>query len=328
MTKQEPAAQPTLAVSPYLSLRQAVRPLIFTYALLTREQERAGELTEECSRLRQLTQELLKAAALVHLLAPDKSEEVIDGPGDKRSRQIIDAYAKAGLMWAEITGSAIALADALIDSGRWDDVHRFAGFLDAAGEPNAAQDLRARADAAAKRANDARLVQIHTTMTESEIASAIEALQECMDAVAVSFYIRDVAFAILGIAPTSWRHDYSHNFYGHGQYQFIDVFIWDVNPGDWVRKGQVIAHTRIDFGSSGLSEPAEFKIKFPALISKLITANNTKVKGPVVLAEVIEPPEPVSSELDKSEPSIEDISSRLDRLARIFKQIQAENTRR
>ncbi len=325
MTKHEPAAQPVIAVSPYLSLRQAVRPLIFAQALLTREQERAGELAEECSRLRQLTQELLEAAALVHLLAPDKGGEVIDGLGDKRSRRVIDAYAKAGVIWAEVVGSSIALADVLIDNGRWNDVHRLAAFLDAADEPTAAQNLRTRADAADKRANDARLAQIHPTMTESEIASAIRALQGSKDEAPASFYIRDVALAICGIAPTSWRRNYSHLIHRD---DYDAIITWKVKPGDWVSKGQAIASFRISFGSAGLSGSTDMCIEFPAMISKLIARDNSRVKNSTALATVIHVPKSLSNEIEKSVPSVKDISLRLDTLARTFEQIQAENSRR
>jgi hypothetical protein len=326
MTKQQPAAQPTIAVSPYLSLRQAVRPLIFTYALLTREQERAGELAEECSRLRQLTKELLEAAALVHLLAPDKGVEVINGPGDKRSRQVIDAYAKTGLMWAEVTGSVIALADALMDNGRWEDVHRLAGFLDAADEPTVAQDVRTRAGAAAKRANEVRLNQIHPTMTEPEITSAIEALQESKDMAAVSFYLRDVASAILGVAPKSWHRDYIVNF--QDKYEMNIHITWMVKPGDIAGKGQTIVSYKYVGSSGGPSGHAlTFSLDFPALISELLIAGNSKVKGSVALAAVVEIPGPVYDEFHKSAPSIEEVSSRLDTLSWLFKQVQAENRR-
>ena len=50
------------ATSPYLSLRQAVRPAIFAHQLLAGDAERAGELAAECEELLLLTRELLKAA--------------------------------------------------------------------------------------------------------------------------------------------------------------------------------------------------------------------------------------------------------------------------
>ena len=60
-----PAQAPTTALSPYLSLRQAVRPAIVTYTVLASEQERAGALAEEASQLLESTRELLEAVGLV-----------------------------------------------------------------------------------------------------------------------------------------------------------------------------------------------------------------------------------------------------------------------
>jgi hypothetical protein len=58
------------ATSPYLSLRQAVRPAIFAHQLLAGDAERAGELAAECEELLLLTRELLKAAGQARVLAP------------------------------------------------------------------------------------------------------------------------------------------------------------------------------------------------------------------------------------------------------------------
>jgi hypothetical protein len=326
MTKQSPAAQQAITVSPYLSLRQAVRPLIFAHALLTREQERAGELAEECRRLRQLTQELLEAAALVHLLSPEKGVEVVGREGDKRSRMVVEAYAKAGLMWAEVIGSAIGLADALIDNGRWKDVHRLADFLDAAAEPTAAKDLRTRAAAAAKRANASRLAHIHPTMTGPEIASAIRALQDSMDEETVSFYIRDVASAICGIAiggiaPTSWYRDFSPIFYeGHHA-----ILTWKVKPGDWVQEGQVVAIEKTELSSGSYYDPADLQIDLSGKINKLIIPNGKRVASSTAVASIICPPGWMMDEIEKDSPSIENVHPRLDMLARAFEQIQARN---
>ena len=145
MTEHKSAPQPTIAVSPYLTLRRAVRPLIFAHALLAREQERAGKLAAECETLVQLTQELLEVTGLVHLLGTGDVAVPAADADESRQSQLTEAYAKAGMMWAQITGSAITLGGALMDAGRWDDVHRLAGFLEESGEKSAAEDLRTRA---------------------------------------------------------------------------------------------------------------------------------------------------------------------------------------
>ena len=74
MTTQERIAEPAMAPSVYLSLRQAVRPASYAHFLLAEDQERAGQLAAECEDLFFLTRELLKAlvdgllAAIVYSL--------------------------------------------------------------------------------------------------------------------------------------------------------------------------------------------------------------------------------------------------------------------
>ncbi len=58
----------TDAASPYLALRQAVRPAILAHRLLAGDQERAGKLAAECEDLLFLTGELLKAAGRARIL--------------------------------------------------------------------------------------------------------------------------------------------------------------------------------------------------------------------------------------------------------------------
>lgn len=121
MTEQERA----MATSPYLSLRQAVRPAILAHWLLAGDQERAGKLAAECEDLLVLTRELLKAAGRARILAePAPSAQIPDSQesGGDRHAQFLDAYADAGLLWAKVVGCSVALAQALIDRGEWDDV--------------------------------------------------------------------------------------------------------------------------------------------------------------------------------------------------------------
>src|SRR5947209_12444299 len=141
----------TDAASPYLALRQAVRPAILAHRLLAGDQERAGKLAAECEDLLFLTGELLKAAGRARILAAASAAasevsaaaseasaaapevEAVPGvPGQSaggRQAQLLDAYADAGLLWAKVVGSSLALADALIERGDWDDVRALAGFL-------------------------------------------------------------------------------------------------------------------------------------------------------------------------------------------------------
>ena len=147
----------------------------------------------------------------MHLLAPDKAERT-DAQSSRRS-QFIDAYAKAGMTGAEVTGTAIALADALLDADRPDDARRLAAFLEAADEPAIAQDLRARAEATVGRfLFEIRLGRIHARMTEPEIADAIGALRESRDKTAASFYMHKLAQSIRQLLDVSREEQYVHDF--------------------------------------------------------------------------------------------------------------------
>jgi hypothetical protein len=316
VTKQEPAGHPAIGVSPSLSLRQAVRPLIFAHALLTREQGLSAQLAEECGKLKKLTTEALEAAALVHLLAPDKSEQADDAAGSRRS-QFIDAYAKAGTTWAEATGTAIALADALLDADRPDDARRLAAFLEAADEPAIAKDLRTRADAVAKRALEGRLGRIHADMTESEIADAIDALRECTDAAAANFYMPTLAKAMARVL-TKYREEemFKCNF---GTYE--TEVTWVVSPGDVIQNGTVLFNQR---SREGGFHQATFY--YPALITKRLLSDRQKVTGLVAAACYIRVPQEIVSEVIQANWNGK-ISTRLDVLVRVFRQIQVENTK-
>ena len=186
MTEQERAIDSDLATSPYLSLRQAVRPAILAHWLLAGDQERAGKLAAECEDLLFLTRELLKAAGRVRILAEPRavgraatfgraaaSEE---GGGD-RTAQLLDAYAEAGLLWAKVVGCSVALAGALIDRGEWEDVRRLADFLADAGEESAARDLRTQLGKAVWERHREPLQGIGTTMPPAAIGTAIDALR-------------------------------------------------------------------------------------------------------------------------------------------------------
>ena len=180
MTEQERAIDAAVATSPYLSLRQAVRPAILAHWLLAGDQERAGKLAAECEDLLFLTRELLKAAGRVRILAgPAPSTEMPDpaeSHGDRHA-QLLDAYAEAGLLWAKVVGCSVALAGALIDRGEWDDVRRLAGFLAGAGEESAAADLRVQLGKAVWERHREQLQGISNTMPRAAIGDAINALR-------------------------------------------------------------------------------------------------------------------------------------------------------
>ena len=161
-----PAQAPTTALSPYLSLRQAVRPAIVTYTVLASEQERAGALAEEASQLLESTRELLEAVGLVHLLSPDPGAEIPGNDRGDRQARLLAAYADAGVLWAKVVGHSIALADGLLSQARWHDVLRLADFLDNAGETVVADSLRERANDAIRGEYYARISAIMSPITK------------------------------------------------------------------------------------------------------------------------------------------------------------------
>ena len=167
-------------MSPYLSLRQAVRPAIFAHQLLAGDAERAGQLAAECEELLLLTRELLKAAGQARVLGPEPGPEPEPEPdehGADRHTRFLDAYADAGMAWAKVVGSSMALGRALLAAGATEDARRLAGFLVAAGEENAAAELQAELAKAVLAAHQEQLKGISNKMPPEEIESSIKALR-------------------------------------------------------------------------------------------------------------------------------------------------------
>jgi len=186
----EPAAatsEPATATSPYLSLRQAVRPAILAHRLLAGDQERAGMLAAECEDLLYLTRELLKAAGRARILAVVPAPRMPDESGGDRQAQLCEAYADAGLLWAKVVGSSLALAGALIERGEWEDVRALAGFLAGAGEESAATELRIRLGGTVWEAHREHLRAISNNMPPAAIELAINALRAILREVPEEF---------------------------------------------------------------------------------------------------------------------------------------------
>jgi hypothetical protein len=198
MTAQERTGEPAMAPSAYLSLRTAVRPAIYAHYLLAEDQDRAGQLAAECEDLLFLTRELLKAAGLAGLLGAEPAGfgpagfgpagfepagfepagfEEADGDGGDRQARLLGAYAEAGMLWAKVVGSTMALARALLDRGDWDGVRRLAGFLADAGEDDVATELKTGLGRAVLAAHREPLTNIGNTMPPAAIAAAIAALR-------------------------------------------------------------------------------------------------------------------------------------------------------
>jgi hypothetical protein len=171
------AASPTSPSSPYLSLRRAVRPAIFAHFLLAEDQERAGRLAADCEDLVFLTRELLKAAGLASILGAEPAAGDPDEDVGDRQAQLLGAYADAGLLWAKVVGSTMALARALLDRRDWDGARRLAGFLADAGEDGAAAELRIQVGKAVWDTYRGQLQDIGNRMPPAAIRTAITALR-------------------------------------------------------------------------------------------------------------------------------------------------------
>ncbi len=178
------------ATSPYLSLRQAVRPAIFAHRLLAGDAERAGTLVAECEELLALTRKLLVAVGQARILEPEPEPEPGSGAGagengtgadgteeTARHARFLDAYAEAGLLWAKVAGSALALAHALLAAGDWAAVRQLTGFLADAGEASAAAELRAQLAQAVLAAHRDQLSSIGNKMPPADIGKSIKALR-------------------------------------------------------------------------------------------------------------------------------------------------------
>jgi hypothetical protein len=185
MTTQERIVEPVMApsptppsVSPYLSLRQVVRPAIFAHFLLAEDQERAGHLAAECEDLLFLTRELLKAAGLSRLLGAEPAGPApAEEDGGDRQEQLLGAYAEAGLLWAKVVGSTMALARGLLDLGDWGGVRRLASFLADAGEDSTAAELKIQLGKAVWGTYHEQLQGISNAMRPAAIGEAIDALR-------------------------------------------------------------------------------------------------------------------------------------------------------
>lgn len=160
-------------ISPYLRARHAARPAIYAQRLLVREQERAGALAAECEELLSLTRELLTATGRARLVAdpPENSRLAFE------QDTLLDAYADAGIAWARVVGSLMALSGTLLDLGEWAEVRRLAAVLADIGEANAAVDLRIQLGKAIWDRHYDHLRRIHARMTPQEIAGSLATLR-------------------------------------------------------------------------------------------------------------------------------------------------------
>jgi hypothetical protein len=166
--------------SPYVSLRQAVRPAIFAYSILSTERERAGALAEECNNLLRLSRELMKSA-LAHVLIPEPGQRmpvIGDNSAAERQARLLDAYAYAdvGLLWARVVGSCMAIADVILERGEWAKVHHLSDVLSDVGETTSAKEPSRRAKDGPIELAKRRLRNVHETMSVAEVRDALNIL--------------------------------------------------------------------------------------------------------------------------------------------------------
>ena len=178
-----------MATSPYLALRQAVRPAILAHRLLAGDQERAGKLAAECEDLLFLTGELLKAAGRARILARARGRAHgrrtrAAATGRHSSSTPTPTPACSGRRWWAVR---LALAGALIERGEWDDVRALASFLASAGEESAAAELRLALGNAIWQIHREQLRVISNAMPPAAIGGAISALRAVLREVPEEF---------------------------------------------------------------------------------------------------------------------------------------------
>jgi hypothetical protein len=218
MPKRQPPTQSDVALSPYLSFRQALRPAIFAHSVLLRERDRAGALTEEANRILAVTRELLTKAGLVYITVPESGVPMGTGGGLGSQASLLDAFADAAMLWAKIVGSCLVLAESLLGQGRFEEARSLVAILDDAGEPGSAAELSQRLGPATLAKYRERLGAIHATMTPEEIESALEALIGALNDVPTSRE-RDewlnIYVPLLAASTQKYAPNYSAKFYNY-----------------------------------------------------------------------------------------------------------------
>lgn len=152
-------------------MRQAVRPVMMAYRILSDERLAASALAEEAQTLVTLTEDLLRRLGLVHLLTAGVARAA-DGtaPAD-RADSLVEAYARAGMSWAKVVSSVTRLAGLMIEEGDWESARRTASLLAESGERALAAHIESRLSEAL-----VTTVVIHAHMTAPEIRRAVSVL--------------------------------------------------------------------------------------------------------------------------------------------------------
>jgi hypothetical protein len=194
MSKKQSATQADTTGSPYLSFREALRPAIFAHRLLLQEgtqaaararlgKEGAGMLAQTASDILALTRDLLSKAGLGYTVSPDSRTKALAGDGLGYQGSITQAFADAAMMWSQIVGNCLLLAEELVSQGRLDEVRSLAVALADCGETGTAEELGRRLGRTIRQKYEDSLESIHGSMTPEEIDTALATLTEAISEV-------------------------------------------------------------------------------------------------------------------------------------------------
>jgi hypothetical protein len=163
--------------SPQVSLRQAVRPVIVAYGILSNQRSAASALAAEAQTLLDLSENLLRKLGLVHLLTAGSARP--DGPAQTdQADRLVEAYAQVGMSWALVVSGVTRLAERLIDDADWPTARLLANLMTESGEAGVAKHIETLVDAAQEARVSAQLARIrfHTAMSAAEVRQAVDIL--------------------------------------------------------------------------------------------------------------------------------------------------------
>lgn len=207
MSKQEKDAELDSALSPYLSVRQALRPAIVAHSVLLREKSRAGALADQANQILTATRELLSKVGLDYITVsePGVMESATIGLG--REVSLLDAFSDAAMLWAKVVASCLFLADAFLEQGQWDQVRTLAAVLADAGEREVAKDLRVRLARGPEERCRKRISAIHVNMNPQEIEDAIEAIITALSEIPQSMQRDSWLISVTpALAVSAWKY--------------------------------------------------------------------------------------------------------------------------
>jgi len=91
---------------------------------------------------------------------------------------LLDAYADAGMLWAEVVGTCMAIANVLLQQGEWMKVRHLSEILSDIGETAPAKELSRRVKDGPTEFTMRRISGFHATMSAAEVSDAMKMLIE------------------------------------------------------------------------------------------------------------------------------------------------------